>query len=1174
MEESKELQGAYKIFRAVIYISLLVEFFEYAINPEMLDHWGGVLSDIHGRIKQWMIYQDGNLIFSKVATFLLICITCVGTRNKKHLEFDARKQVLYPLVSGVFLIALSVWLFGNTMDMRLYSLRLNIILYMIATIIGTVLVHIALDNISKFLKEGLLKDRFNFENESFEQCKDKQENKYSVNIPMRYYYKGKFRKGWVNIVNPFRGTWVVGTPGSGKTFSIIEPFIRQHSEKGFAMVVYDYKFPTLATKLYYHYKKNQKLGKLPEHCKFNIINFVEVEYSRRVNPIQQKYINNLAAASETAETLLESLQKGKKEGGGGSDQFFQTSAVNFLAACIYFFINYEKEPYDKNGKMLIAEKNLDTKTGRMIPTGRVFDESGKEVQPEYWLGKYSDMPHILSFLNESYQTIFEVLETDNEVAPLLGPFQTALKNRAMEQLEGMIGTLRVYTERVESGVIHAAYIADALKIVKSIGLLSLFGSSATSISKELLIAYAQKALTIKSPEKVIDALTAQKIIRFASYKSSYILFEGTDLNLEDELFNAANIVQKPAAEISNLSPYLTQKAIAVSEEYYRNGTPRYFEYVARNEAEAIMPQNDIDGYVQLVFPLDDQGIPLTLRISKESPYANIFVVFTNVDKITKHLYEIAKLQYLIENVVLDDRVAKKEIENQIKFEKSQLNSVINDSLVSGSQNCTWIYKGEIMDVRSFRDFNKLLSAVCKDVYSSTPILRNELFNKQKLSSAISLARVKLLDAMMENSDKEDFGFAEATCPPEKTIYYTIFQSTGIHRMSQDGIYILGEPQNDLIKELWTVCCNFISSTTDKPRKVSELIKILKAQPFKLKQGVIDFWIPIFLFIKQQDFAIYNSNGAYVMNITKEFFELLQKHPAEFTIKAFNVSGVKIEFFKKYRQFLRKDDGTTLGSTSFIETFKPFLQYYRSLNEYAKNTRKFENVSTAKFRDILAQAKDPEKAFFEDLPEAFGYQGEQLTNNQEFIEQYLEKIQTAVRELNVCYDNAITRIENRVKDELSLDGSYEAYKQNLENRYMHVKKHLLTTKCRTFLERILAPSGSPKEFYEKVCNVVIDKQLVQMRDKEEESLLDNLIFFFHELDRHVAISSMDAGSDEVFNFEIASTSHAMAHSQTYRLPEKQKAKAKEISQAIEALLTGDSNLDVCVLLKMLNEKLAK
>ena len=448
MEESKELQGFYKIFRSVIYVSILLEFFEYAIDPAMLDHWGGILCAIHGRIKRWVIYNDGNLAYSKLATFLLICITCIGTRNKKKLEFNARKQVLYPIIIGMGLVVLSVWLFGYPMETRLYTLRLNIWLYMLASIIGVVLVHIALDNISKFLKEGLLKDRFNFENESFEQCRELQENKYSVNIPMRYYYKGKFRKGWVNISNPFRGTWVVGTPGSGKTFSIIEPFIRQHSAKGFALVVYDYKFPTLATKLYYHYKKNQKLRKLPKGCKFNIINFVDVEYSRRVNPIQLKYINNLAAASETAETLLESLQKGKKEGGGGSDQFFQTSAVNFLAACIYFFCNWGKEPYDKDGNMLTAEKVQDKQTKRMIPTGRVFNSAGEEVEPAYWLGKYSDMPHILSFLNESYQTIFEVLETDNEVAPLLGPFQTALKNKAMEQLEGMIGTLRVYTSRL------------------------------------------------------------------------------------------------------------------------------------------------------------------------------------------------------------------------------------------------------------------------------------------------------------------------------------------------------------------------------------------------------------------------------------------------------------------------------------------------------------------------------------------------------------------------------------------------------------------------------------------------------------------------------------------------------------------------------------------------------
>ena len=448
MEESKDLQTLYKVFRAFIYISLVIEFFEYALNPETLDLWGGILVDIHDRIKVMDVYQDGHLLHSKVMTLLMICVTCIGTRNKKNLEFNARKMVIYPISFGMILMFLSVWVFNQNWTPRFFTLYSSTWVYMVMSVVGTVLVHIALDNISKYLKDGLLKDRFNFENESFEQMEQRVENQYSVNIPMRYYYKGKFRKGWVNIVNPFRGTWVVGTPGSGKTFSIIEPFIRQHCAKGFSMVVYDYKFPTLAQKLYYHYSINKKAGKTPKDCQFNMINFVKVEYSRRVNPIQLKYIGNLAAASETAETLLESLQKGKKEGGGGSDQFFQTSAVNFLAACIYFFCNYEKRPYDKDGNEMNYDKTIDPETGMIKPTGVVRDAAGNITKPAYWLGKYSDMPHILSFLNESYDTIFEVLMTDTEVAPLLGPFRTAYENNAMEQLEGMIGTLRVFTSRL------------------------------------------------------------------------------------------------------------------------------------------------------------------------------------------------------------------------------------------------------------------------------------------------------------------------------------------------------------------------------------------------------------------------------------------------------------------------------------------------------------------------------------------------------------------------------------------------------------------------------------------------------------------------------------------------------------------------------------------------------
>ena len=464
MEESKELQGTYSIFRTAIYASLLLEFFMYGFDSTALSRLSWIVGNFHQRLGVLSLYQF--LPYSKTVTLMLVIITCIGTKNKKQIEFDARKMVFYPLAIGFAMIAVSVIVYNSDWHTRIWLLKANVWVYVVISIIGTVLVHIALDNVSKYFKDGMLKDPFNFENESFEQTQELVENKYSVNIPMRFYYKGKFRKGWINIVNPFRGTWVVGTPGSGKTFSVIEPYIRQHSAKGFAMVVYDYKFPTLATKLYYHYRQNQQQGKLPKDCNFKIINFVNVEYSARVNPIQQKYIPNLAAAQETAETLIESLQKGQKTSGGGSDQFFQTSATNFLAACIFFFVNYNKKPFDENGKLLYPEYSEDNSTRHKRLTGRVFSDENHigdknfQVQPAYWKGQYSDMPHVLSFLNHSYDEIFEVLETDPEVFPLLGPFMTAFHNQAMEQLEGMIGTLRVQTSRLATKESYWVFSGD------------------------------------------------------------------------------------------------------------------------------------------------------------------------------------------------------------------------------------------------------------------------------------------------------------------------------------------------------------------------------------------------------------------------------------------------------------------------------------------------------------------------------------------------------------------------------------------------------------------------------------------------------------------------------------------------------------------------------------------
>lgn len=386
-------------------------------------------------------------------------------------------------------------------------------MYAVCSVVGTMLVHQGLDGIAKYYNYKVGEDRFNFENESFQQSETLVSNDYSVNIPMIYYWKKKMHRGWINIINPFRGTIVLGTPGSGKSFGIIDPFIRQHSAKGFAMMVYDFKYPTLAKTLFYQYCKNRKAGKLPQNCGFRTINFTDVEYSNRINPIQRKYIPDLAAASETAATLLASLNKGGGEKKGGSEAFFTNSAENFLAAIIYFFVNFHSVGF-RNGKKLrrfislegkkleIVIRNWDDfnaidkdgnvvldfvnengndvstdedrmfvdlngysykdRTGRKILIQRCWyeDEHGNEVEPDTVTGEFSDMPHVLSFLGRPYDQVFNILMQDDRIASLMAPFKSAYENKANDQLEGMVGTLRVNAARLVSPEAYWVFTGD------------------------------------------------------------------------------------------------------------------------------------------------------------------------------------------------------------------------------------------------------------------------------------------------------------------------------------------------------------------------------------------------------------------------------------------------------------------------------------------------------------------------------------------------------------------------------------------------------------------------------------------------------------------------------------------------------------------------------------------
>ena len=726
-------------------------------------------------------------------------------------------------------------------------------------------------------------------------------------------------------------------------------------------------------------------------------------------------------------------------------------------------------------------------------------------------------------------------------------------------------SLSVAIERIEGSNLDVNIIKECLKLIKTIGLINMFFNGIV-LDDDFLKMYGEYALGLSNTQELIKTLISHQIVRYARYKSQYILFEGTNIDLEDELYKAASIVPIPTLSVEEIGSYISQKATIASASYYRTGTPRYFEYRISNDSAIIEPIGDIDGIIHLVFPLSDIESEIIATSSSANAGASIYGYFKNTDDIVKHLYEIKKLQYVIENVAFDDRVAKSELETQMKFESQKLNDVLNSSLTSGSDKIVWYYKGKQQHVKSLRDFNKLLSRVCEDIYNKTPIIRNELFNRQKLSSAISLARVNLLDAMLKHSDKVNFGID--SFPPEKTIYFTLFRDSGIHRQDEFGNWVLGAPTSQELKSLWDVSVKFVNSTSEKPKKLTELTKILRSAPYKLKQGVIDFWIPVFLYINQQDFGLYN-NGTFILSINKEVFELIQKRLNDFSIKAFKVSGVKLEFFKRYRQFLRKDDTVAVSADSLVETVKPFIHFYRGLNTYAKITKKFDNAYTAKFRDVLANAYDPVKTFFDDLPAALGHKD---LNSDEFIQQYLDLIHSAVRELNTCYDRLIDRIEEKIIEHLGLPSDYKEYKNVLEERYKTIDSRILTPKTRSFLDRILAPSESKREFIEKLAIVINDKRLYETKDSDEVMLINQMLHILSELERYSAIEeSCSNDVSEAFNFELASNKGSFSKSQTYRLPKNKVKEANETASKIESILTDDNELNICILLKVLNGK---
>lgn len=715
-------------------------------------------------------------------------------------------------------------------------------------------------------------------------------------------------------------------------------------------------------------------------------------------------------------------------------------------------------------------------------------------------------------------------------------------------------------------------IENYSKILKSIGLLNITSASGSDIGKDFLVNYATTCLGINNAGKLIDNLENRKVILYRNYSKRFVLSEGTDLDISSALIEAGNKVSDIVDVVTLLNREYQLPPVFAKSYSYLKGTPRFFEFKISDYPIQEIPQDEIDGFINLIFN-EKLSIAEVKRESKDQKEAIIYGFYQNSKTIKNQLFEIEKTRRVIEEND-HDKVAVKELNNILLHQRNLLNHYILHNLYSKKSDLKWIYKGEEIRISNKKEFNKKLSGICSEVYFKTPKFRNELVNKHKISSSIHTAKKNYLRALTDNWNKPDLGFDTNKFPPEKTIYLTLLKDNGIELYSDKINFTTQVSRNSSFQPLWRYSEGFLASSKQHRKTVAEFIEPLTKQPFKLKQGLIDFWVASYLFIKRDDYALFGESG-YIPYLTDEILELVIRYPKEYEIKAFDIDGVKLDLFNSYRVFLSKDLKEKLSNQTFIETIKPFLTFYKDLSEYSKNTKRLKKETIA-IRNAIANSKDPEKSFFEDFPVALGYSFDSLQKSKDKLQVYITKLQDSIRELRTSYDGLLNRFEEFILEEfVGKKAEFEEYKSKLQDRFKKLKKHLCLPYQKTFIQRLDSQLDDRKAWLNSIAQAVINKPLETIKDEEEIILYDKFKTLIHELDSLTNISKadLDEEAEDIVGIEMSSFVDGI-QKRLVRLPKTKEKEVLKISESIKGGLSKDKSLNIAAITSVLKELLQK
>ncbi|MBP1838622.1 hypothetical protein [Formosa algae] len=627
------------------------------------------------------------------------------------------------------------------------------------------------------------------------------------------------------------------------------------------------------------------------------------------------------------------------------------------------------------------------------------------------------------------------------------------------------------------------------EVIKTIGLVNIFSKMGGLFDKAFISKYFKLTRKV-NVSLILDRLEKAGIIRFYKYSNKINFLEGTDIDLEQELITVSREIN-PDFSISNEIKNLVDLPVLLVKRYsFETGTRRFFEYKIYDSNNGLSKaEGVIDGYINLVF--DDVKVADINKMSKDYT-SNVFVLYKNSSQIRNEVLMILKFDRLLEKHQ-DDRNALKLLSSEREFHLQQLRNLAINQLFNNDKNI-WINDGEIESVISKHKLYEWLTEICYKIYEHTPVFNNELINKQFLSGPINTARKHLIRALLENEHLENLDFPAEKFPPQKAIYISLLKESGIHQRNNDlGYYELSNPPQDSnLTNLWNESEAFLNSSLSNKRNLLEFYELLEQSPYKLKKGFIDFWIPIFLIAKKEDYGLFHSSGGFIPFITEDTIDLIHKKPQDFLIKSYDVSGLKVNLLESYKELVQIGDSSSKGTQStFLSIFGNFLRFQRGLNNYTIKTDKLSSKAI-KLREAILASKDPEDALFNLFPTALGFHSLSIKEDEEVLNSFTKHIQDAIREIRSAYDELLNRIEKVIIDSFYCSSTdFETYKKEIQSKISDINPATLGKVQNVFYRRLISPLDDRVSWVKSVADVALGKGLEDLIDEEEPLLVDTV-----------------------------------------------------------------------------------